>query len=406
MDLLSLTEQMTGMERSPITFLPNRCLHAHVRSARCDACFQVCPVGAIQPGQPTPQFNLESCVLCRACCSICPVSAFSAEDSAYALLKCFVRANVQSLQIFCEHHPASHALSTEFGGAVRVRGCLAGLGAGTYLSLVALGAEQVSLRLDACQDCSWGHLQAFIQSQITEASRLLQPWCFEARILSWMYMTEGEHVEHPIWDVYNPPMSRRDLFKLAVLQERLGEARALVETSMEEDLHLSRDRLRVTASLRHLLKNHPMSNEMILNDLGFAVLAIDDSCTACGACSRICPTNALQFHADEEDRSYQLEFYPDRCIACGICLRSCTTHSICIQLSPSFQEVFIPRGSRILREGKLIRCKSCKAWISAQPGEELCPSCQRRRDGMYGSMKALNWRPDSTPHQKSSDQDE
>ena len=57
---------------------------------------------------------------------------------------------------------------------LRLRSCLAGVGAGAYLALVALGAERIVARADACTGCAWGALAPRIEAQAQQAQQVLQ----------------------------------------------------------------------------------------------------------------------------------------------------------------------------------------------------------------------------------------
>ncbi|UCE44855.1 MAG: 4Fe-4S binding protein [Methanobacteriota archaeon] len=45
----------------------------------------------------------------------------------------------------------------------------------------------------------------------------------------------------------------------------------------------------------------------------------DETCTHCGACVSICPTDALSI--DPETR--KVKFDEDKCVACGVCIDAC-----------------------------------------------------------------------------------
>ena len=47
-------------------------------------------------------------------------------------------------------------------------------------------------------------------------------------------------------------------------------------------------------------------------------------CTACGACARICPAQAIE--VDKENK--QVKYYPFRCIYCGTCAEICFPQAI------------------------------------------------------------------------------
>ena len=63
-------------------------------------------------------------------------------------------------------------------------------------------------------------------------------------------------------------------------------------------------------------------SNIIVNKRG-RVLVDKDKCIDCGACTSLCPTEAL--HLDE---NYQLEYFEDKCIGCNLCLDSCPRYAI------------------------------------------------------------------------------
>lgn len=50
----------------------------------------------------------------------------------------------------------------------------------------------------------------------------------------------------------------------------------------------------------------------------------DDRCTHCGACTVICPTDALYF----ERPDMIVKFAEDKCIVCELCLRACPARAM------------------------------------------------------------------------------
>lgn len=52
-----------------------------------------------------------------------------------------------------------------------------------------------------------------------------------------------------------------------------------------------------------------------------------DRCKRCGACARMCVTQALKYHVDDERRA-TLSFRPALCVNCHLCRDSCISHSM------------------------------------------------------------------------------
>ncbi len=50
--------------------------------------------------------------------------------------------------------------------------------------------------------------------------------------------------------------------------------------------------------------------------------AISDKCTECGACSKVCPVEAIS----EGDKQYNID--ADKCVDCGLCAGECPVEAI------------------------------------------------------------------------------
>lgn len=383
MNLIAVAEQVAAVERSAVTFDAAKCLHARDKFSQCEACLPACPVGAIQAGHP-PTLEAEACVTCLACLPVCPTGAFGAEDAVPALLNCAARLEPTTMELVCERHPKGEWGLPDVETAIRIQGCLAGLGVGGYLGLMALGFEKIVVRTDACASCAWAALQTQIASQIEQARRLLNPWGrSEALNLITSEATRGL-VRRPVWAAQNPPLSRRDLFRLASRRGQTLMARAITQTTDPTARRPARERQRVLTAIAHLPPRPALEGEPGIAPVGFADLWIADDCTACGVCARVCPTGALQFEREAESR-YRLAFSAPDCIGCELCAHVCAPGALVVEPAPSFQHVFGRAMPVVLRQGELLRCEQCQAWFAAQPGTRRCPTCTFRRQHPFGA---------------------
>ncbi len=382
MSLMSAAEGFSGLDRSAIALDASQCTHSHDQFSTCEACFEICPVGAIQPGAP-PSLEEEKCQSCLACLPACPVDAFTANDGVQSLLTCVARLDTKALELVCaRHEDAETGISSELPG-VRVRGCLAGLGAGTYLALAALGLERIALRLDACENCSWAPLKKSIHHQVDQAGALFAHWELGETIVC--IETLDKRAERPLWDAANPPLSRRDLFLLAAQGGPVAMARAMSEDRSGDERHPGRDRSRITAAMAHLPKPTATLDAPLERGISLSLL-VSGACTACGSCARACPTAALKLSHNVEKTRYRLAFSPQACVACEACLHVCAPEAIEANAAPTFGQVFGSPEPLVLSEGDVSRCTQCKTYFASSPGQTLCPVCDFRRKHPFGSM--------------------
>lgn len=253
MSLLSAAERLAAMDRSAVKFSVERCLHTQDRYSSCTACFDICPAEAIQPGKP-PALLSDTCRNCLVCLAMCPMGAYQADDGISALLTCVTRTDTKIIELVCEKH-SNAEMGKEDGIAIRIKGCLAGLGSGTYLMLAALGVEQIIVRLDECENCEWAGLREQVEKQAVQARQLLSMWGKAKNVVCWS--EKPMVLQRPLWEAANPPLSRRDLFRMAAQQGKIAMARAMENKNINAQKGMGNNRRRMLAPsniwLHHLM---------------------------------------------------------------------------------------------------------------------------------------------------------
>lgn len=380
MSLLNAAERFASIDRSQISLDPKRCLHVQDQHSDCAACFKICPAQAITVSKP-PMLDAEKCESCLACLPVCPVGAFHADDDVADLLTCATHIEDQPVELLCGLHPhPENGINAEAVG-IQIHGCLAGLGTGALLALSALGVKRLTLRADSCSDCKWHSLHSEIHLQVERAARFLSAW--EDDILITCVDEIEAPLERPLWGAKNPPLSRRDLFRMMAKQGQVALARAMENGATASKRQPGRDRLRLLSAVSHLSES---SSTTDLHEFGFATLTISESCTACSACGRACPTEALRFEKNDEALTYALTFSAQNCIGCDVCEHVCLPDAIILNHAPTFEEVFGVKEAQVVESGSLVRCERCKSLMAARDGVKLCPLCEYRRTHPFGSM--------------------
>ncbi|HSM55639.1 MAG TPA: 4Fe-4S dicluster domain-containing protein, partial [Candidatus Sulfomarinibacteraceae bacterium] len=331
MNLLSLAEQLSGNEEAAVQFDARRCLHHGDKLSGCDACYEVCPEGAIEPGRP-PTVEGEACRFCRACLPVCPTGAYAMEDEAPDLMHCAARLEQSAperygFEIICQHHPRP-----QYGpdaAAIRIRGCLAGLGAAAYVQLSTLSADHITIRTDACEGCPWSQLAEQIEQQLEEANGFLQPWFQRPALNRYAVADEDEHRRRPAYSAHSPPVSRRSLFRFGAEPEPEREALA-------DGFHPFRERMRLLSALPALpAYEREAAAETVMPGPGYATLTVSEACSACGTCARACPSGALELCLDEDAQRFALDFSLQACLACGASVDLCPEEAIELHPAPT-----------------------------------------------------------------------
>ncbi len=105
-------------------------------------------------------------------------------------------------------------------------------------------------------------------------------------------------------------------------------------------------------------------------------VVVEDGCTSCGGCARVCPTQALTLSGG------QLTLAPDRCVDCGECVRVCPESVVRrVPRQPGYQ-------ARVLVRAETTHCDRCARPLG--PGEHgTCHGCATKAsfaDGIWGLL--------------------
>jgi ferredoxin len=382
MSLFDAAQRIAEIDRLNVQYDSERCLHKVSKLANCEACFTICPVQAIKPGKP-PTFENDSCANGFACLQVCPVNAFDALDAVPSLLECAARIESSKIELLCRKNSRPEFGSEPSAIAIRIRGCLAGIGSSAYLALAILGKTEILVRMEDCEKCELGSLKNQIRDQIDHSQTVLSKHPRVSITVIEDLEETSLGANRPLWDADNPPLSRRDLFRLASISDDLALAHTLSKNMSIQGRMPSRERLRTNTAISQLLDRGHLDETISLDGFHYALLSVNSDCSACGVCARACPTGALHFM--QEENHFQLEFSPLDCIDCMICHKVCAEDAIDIYHSPSADETFARDGLQILIEGDLIRCARCSMWFSQKQDEAYCPTCNFRVQNPFGS---------------------
>jgi energy-converting hydrogenase A subunit P len=387
-NLISIAGKLAEPEHSPIELDGARCVHEFDRLAQCDLCVRACPVDALQLGAHIA-LDEKKCVACGLCVPTCLVGAFTCDDGFFDLVNLIGRLPENPIvELACPRHPAPQQGVNENANVIRTKTCLAAFGTSRYLQLL-IRVPQLFVRTDACAECELGRVRAAI-TQAAESARSVLAARGEAEQL--ILITEKPNATaktRAIYDTKNPPVSRRDLFRVFVAEGSKVAARALDSADESATGNVPPlERRRLINVLRQFVPiEMPEWQSVPASNLGLVRLAADDKCTACGICVRTCPTGAMKF--ESENNSYRLTVSPAQCTNCGVCIDLCEPKSLRHDGVPTFGQL-LGVEPQVLRAGGLKECWRCKQKFADHIEGNLCPICAYRKANPFGSRIPAN----------------
>lgn len=293
--------------------------------AECDLCARACPTGALRATPAGLELSPAQCSGCAACGAACPAAALTVQGAAP--LPPGTPDAAGALLLVCPMAAPGDA------GTL----CLQALGLRALAALWLRGVRQLWLRLGDCAACPSG-------AGLDAAAPLA--------VINALLADRG------LPGLELRPAPQRPRARLP----RLGEGGASAARRGFLRLTAAGDDSR--AALQRLQGLAPGGARMAF------VPRIDAArCTACHACTRLCPEGALMRIKDEAGgMAYQID--AARCSGCGICVAACQEDAICIET------LVCPQDGRVTLHAGL--CRGCGLPFHATTaGGALCPTCRR-----------------------------
>ena len=320
---------------------PERCVHTRFEQAACTACVGACPTSAWQLDDDGLQLNTALCDDCGLCTAACPQEALSLHNP---LLAAEVEGERQVL-VACERSGVS--------AGAGVVACLHSLSVRALARLVAEGMSAIVTASGDCENCSRG-----------AGERLERRLQGLTRVLRSRGSDEFKHHAHPAsaWQA---------------LRQRVGQSTGHSPGHFLERRRFLRGGLRQITRLAYGVEEvdpqtepRPVSALLGGGNRGIAEWRPrldEETCDGCGACVRLCPTQALRL----DDAQGHYEVVPDHCTGCRVCAEVCTNNAITQQPwddATPYTVTLTPR-----------RCRACGATYrlpkTRTDRDAFCPIC-------------------------------
>ena len=371
-------------------FDPTRCVRATSKFSECTKCVEATD-GVVQIEEQLPTFVKGAGVEGAACVGACPTEAFSLSDFSvteffFTLLDSKVRLISRKLNI-----PCLSLLSVE------------------HLISLALGSK-APITLDLHDYERGGHLFNVIAARIEEANFVLSS--FSAKQLQVNVEECGaDHAEvgsgsREMNDEEVVSYRRNFLRNTASIKGVLKHQKEFEEAVEADELHRFEIDASMTRKIRDkqlpdkrkilftMLKHtdRPESYEVLAEeDVSFVSQKfVDENCTNCQICYRICPTGALSSNG-----KFSLIYFDAMlCVKCHLCHDVCEPDAIGLQPGFETKELFEPT-QRTLATFSIKRCNECGNPFTYLGGEQTCPRCMiEEEEAMFLHENAKRMRND------------
>lgn len=339
------------------------CVRATSKFSECTKCVDICPVSTIEIVDNIPAFTPSDCTTCGGCVGSCPTEAFSL--SGFSSIEFFFKfLEEESNELVCQKD---------------LYCCLTVLSVEHLISMALASEEPVVMDVDACA-CGGDsdNLQNQLKQNIEEANFILSSFCDKEILIKSSqdaFIKKEEEIQ---------ASSRRSLFTLkGAIKSKQQLDEAVDADQLKEfgiDLpDIARMKNKVIPDKRKLLFSvlkrveKKESYEIIpTEEISFTSQKfVDDSCTNCQICYRICPTGALS----SNQKFSLINFDSMLCVKCHLCHDVCEPNAIQLQPGYEIKEFFEPT-QRTLATFDIQRCNECGNYFTYTGGEKECFRCK------------------------------
>lgn len=347
-----------------LIFDPAKCVRSHSKTSQCRLCEQATQK-TVRIEERLPVFTKGTGIEGAAAVGACPVEAFSLSDFStteffFSFLESPVRLVSPKLNV-----PCLSVLSVEH-----------------LIALALASDEPVVLDIAAYEPGT--HLYDVILSRIEEANFVLES-ISRKRL---QFNDKPSDLSKEETAEKNDGADRRAFLRGSASLEGIAAHKRAFDEAVEAD-EIFESRLDTETIARIKQKQIPDKRKILFSVLKhaskpdhFEVLAeedisfvsqkyVDESCTNCQICYRICPTGALS-----SDAKFSLiGFDAMLCVKCRLCHDVCEPDALHLQPGFETKEFFEPTH-RTLAMFTIKRCHECGNPFTYFEGEIVCPRCK------------------------------
>ena len=323
----------------------------------CGRCISTCPFSAIRAVGVKVTVDRDRCESCGLCVTACPTNAIGLPGSALsqyeAEMATLLSADQPSLLLTCRR-----SASTVAGGNGRAPlsagwlpvtvPCLGMVTPGWILQALARGASTVALL--GCGERCRSDRATISRERVDFVRELLG------------LLGESAPSQRVLWMDPDSALTRADAFPSRTRDRTDDRALSLLEPAA------------TTAGAVELAERYGARPDVSLPHAGSPLGMVrlrEETCTACGACPAVCPTEALLYEEGPQGEAI-ISFEAARCVSCGNCARVCPeSASDTLSVSPRIDLAALAHGRVALKRAASARCRKC--------GRAIAPDAMLRR---------------------------
>lgn len=337
------------------------CVRATSKFSQCSKCVDASPE-SIRIEENLPAFAHGTGIEAAACIGACPTEAFALSDFSvteffFTFLESKVRlispkVNVPCVSVFSVEHLISLALASD----APVTFDLTAYQTGTPLqSIIEARIEEANFILSAFSD---KQLQTNVEKVVIDTERSQEEESSRREFLGNMSLKGALKQKKTFDDAVDADEMRtfeigREMIA-KIKDKKLPDKRKILFTVLKRT-------------------GVPKTFEVLpQEEVSFASQKyVDDACTNCQICYRICPTGALS----SDNRFSLIHFDAMLCVKCHLCHDVCEPSAIHLQNGFDIKEFFEPH-QRTLAAFTVKRCNECGNNFTYEGGEQICPRCK------------------------------
>jgi len=114
----------------------------------------------------------------------------------------------------------------------------------------------------------------------------------------------------------------------------------------------------------------------------YKALLVNEDCTGCGVCSKICPQQALE--QTQQDGKVRLIYEPYNCVQCSRCVDICGTKALKLDYV-NFSDKLL-KGKILVKETEIRTCTRCGKPIFHKKEPQVCLQCAAKDPELKGVL--------------------